>query len=175
MTSEADRDREILMRRAKKLARPLEKEIDHTLMIDIVTFKLAGERYAIESCYVEEVYPLEQVTSLPNTPSFVYGVINVRRKVVSVINLKKIFDLPESTSNNKEKAIILDNKRMQFAILVDEIEGVNKISENNLQHSLPTLTGIRSEYLKGLTNEPLIVLDGNKLLSSDYLLVKETI
>jgi purine-binding chemotaxis protein CheW len=167
--------RAILAQRAKELAKPLKSDVEELQTIEVVVFNLANESYAVESGFIEEVYHFEQITKLPNTPKYVHGVINVRRKVVSVINLKKVFDLPENESRTYEKTIILDNQKMQFGILADEIVGVRKISLANLQQALPTLSGIGKEFIKGITNEPLIVLDGEKILSSELLVVKEKI
>jgi purine-binding chemotaxis protein CheW len=168
-----DRKRAILAHRAKELAKPLKSDLEELHMFEVVVFRLANERYAIESNFIEEVYHFEQITPLPHTPQFIHGVINVRRKVVSVINLGKVFHLPENETGAHTKTIILKNQRMQFGILVDEIEGVRKISLTHLQKTLPTLSGMGKEFLKGITSEPLIVLDGEKILSSELLVIKE--
>jgi purine-binding chemotaxis protein CheW len=83
--------------------------------------------------------------------------------------------LPQGAVSQFEKVIILDNGEMQFAILADQIEGVSKIAVDGLVKTLPTLTGIRGEFLKGIANQRLIVLDGEKLLHSTALLVNETV
>ena len=136
---------------------------------------MAYERYGIESTYVSEVYPLKDLTPLPCTPAFVLGIINVRGQIISVLDLKKFFDLPEKGLTDLNKVIILRNEEMEFGILADVILGVVNVPLSYLQPTLPTLTGIREEYLKGITGERLVILDAGKLLSSRKIVVHEEV
>ena len=85
----------ILKARAVALAKQPEDNKVNDEYIEVVEFKLSHENYGIESSYVREVYPLKDYTTLPGTPPFVLGIMNVRGQIVSVINLKKLFNLPE--------------------------------------------------------------------------------
>src|SRR3989304_3203847 len=167
--------RKILRERAQALARPAAKEISAQEQIEVVEFLLAHERYAIESDYVREVYPLKELTPLPCTPPFVLGVINVRGQILSVIDIKKFSDLPEKGLTNLNKAIILHNDNMELGILADIILGVRSIPLEEIQPSLPTLTGIREEYLKGVARGRLVVLEAEKLLSDKKIVVHEEV
>ena len=62
---------------------------------------------------------------------------------------------------------------MELGILADAILGVRSITVEELQPALPTLTGIRAEYLKGITKDPLAVLDVEKILSDEKILVND--
>ena len=165
--------RKILRERAQALARPAAKEISAQEQIEVVEFLLAHERYAIESDYVREVYPLKELTPLPCTPPFVLGVINVRGQILSVIDIKKFFDLPEKGLTDLNKVIIVQSGNMQFGILADVILGIRQIAHHDMQPSLPTLTGIRGEYLRGVTKDRLIALDAGKILSDKNIVVYE--
>jgi len=143
--------------------------------IEIVEFILAYERYAVESRYVREVYPLENLTPLPCTPGFVLGIVNVRGEILSVIDLKKFFDLPEKGLTDLNKVIVLQSGNMLFGILADAIVGVRHIPMTDIQPSLPTLTGVREEYLKGVTAERLVILDAEKLLTDEGIIVQEKV
>lgn len=164
----------ILRERAEKLAKPLEEQESLTHSLEILIFTLGEENYGIETKYIVEVNPLKDFTPLPSAPTYVYGLANVRRKILLIIDLKKLFSIPEE-SNISNKLVILGNVEKSFAILIDNFSGIRKISKDNLQSSLPTLTGIRQEFLKGLTNDGVVILDGQKLLSSQYLIINETI
>src|SRR3990172_4176155 len=159
-----DKERTILKARAKALAREGKDKEAPEESIEVVEFLLAYERYGIESSYVREVYPLKELTPLPCTPPFVLGIINVRGQILSVIDIKKFFDLPEKGLTNLNKAIILHNDNMELGILADIILGVRSIPLEEIQPSLPTLTGIREEYLKGVTRWRVVILDAEKLL-----------
>jgi purine-binding chemotaxis protein CheW len=165
MTSTAEEKKRILKERAKKLAREPKADPREQERLDIVEFLLAYERYAIESAWVREVYPLKDITPLPGTPPFVLGIINVRGQIVSVVDLKKFFDLPAKGLTDLNKVMIVRDELMEFGLLADEVRGVRQILRQELQPSLPTLTGIRAEYLKGVTADRLVVLDIAKLLA----------
>jgi purine-binding chemotaxis protein CheW len=165
----------ILKARAQELAREGEKAKTNEESIEIVEFLLAYEKYGIESSYVREIHPLKELTPVPCTPPFVLGIISVRGQIVSVIDMKKFFDLPEKGLTDLNKVIIVHDETMEFGILADSILGVRKIPREEIQPPLPTLTGIGADYLMGMTKEPMVVLDMAKILSSRNLVVHEEI
>ena len=167
--------RRILKERAKVLARRAEEKAPAEKQYEVLEFLLAYERYAIETRYVREVYPLKDLTPVPCTPRFVLGVINVRGQILSVIDIKKFFDLPEKGLTDLNKVIIVNSDSMQLGVLADVILGVREIAEEDIQPSLPTLTGIRAEYLIGVAKERLVVLDARKLLSDKNIVVQEEV
>lgn len=141
--------------------------------IEVVEFMLANERYGIESSYVREVYPLRDYTPLPCTPSFVLGLLNLRAQIISVIDIKKLFDMPEKGISDMNKVIIISNGKMIFGILADVILDVHRIAVEDIQSSIPTLTGIREQFLRGVTGERTVILDAAKLLADKYIVVYE--
>jgi purine-binding chemotaxis protein CheW len=166
--------KKILRARAEVLARAHD-EFEPEGFFEAVEFRLADETYAFASCYIREVYPIRDYTPLPGTPAFVLGLINVRGQIVSVIDIGKFFDLPQKGIGDLNKVIILRDDRMEFGVLADSITGVRNIQTNSLQPSLPTLTGIREEYLMGVTRDRTIVLDAEKLLGDRNIVVHEEI
>jgi purine-binding chemotaxis protein CheW len=141
--------------------------------IEVVEFMLAYERYAVESQYVREVSYLESLTPLPCTPAFVLGIVNLRGEIIPVIDLKKFFDLPETGLTDLDKIIVLQSGKILFSILADAIVSVRRILLTRIQPSLPTLMGIRKNYLKGVTPERLVILDAEKLLTDESIIVQE--
>ena len=97
--------------------------------------------------------------------------MNLRGQILSITDIRKFFDLPEKGLTNLNRVIILRNHDREFGILADDIVGMRTIALKDLQLSLPTLTGLRAEYLKGVTPDRLVVLEGEKLLTDDRLLV----
>jgi purine-binding chemotaxis protein CheW len=168
----SDQTKNILRKRAENLSIEIEKKTEEEL-IEVVCFELGDEKYGIESVYVREVYPLKNLTELPGLPTFILGIIAVRRRILSLVDLKVFFEISKKNKIKNNKIIILKNNEMEFAIVTDKVEGILTIPVNNLQTSLPTLTGIRQEFLKGITSDRLIVLDGNKLLQNKQLIVKQ--
>ena len=172
---DAEESKRTLKARAQALARePARAEADDDYT-EVVEFVLAYERYAIETRYVREVYPLENLAPLPCTPAFVRGVVNVRGEILSVIDLKKFFDLPEKGLTDLNKVIVLQSERMFFGILADAVLGVRRVSLREIQPSLPTLTGVREKYLRGVTVERTVLLDAAKLLGDEQIIVQERV
>lgn len=165
----------ILLERAKTLAREAVPAEIADASIEVIEFRLAHERYAIASEYVRGVDPLEDFTALPCTPLFVLGIVNVRGEILSVIDLKKFFDLPEHGLTDLNKVIVLESAEMVFGIVADAISGVRRIMRADIQSSLPTLTGIREDYLLGVSAERVVILDAEKLLSDGKLIVQEQV
>ena len=155
----------ILKERAKNLAREGQAGQGARKQLDVVEFLLAYERYAVESHWVREVHPLKEITPLPGTPAFVLGIINVRGRIVSVVDLKKFFDLPVRGLADLNRVIIVGDAKMEFGILADSVSRVRQLPADELQPPLPTLTGVRAEYLQGVNGDGLVVLDVARLLS----------
>lgn len=164
----------ILAARAQALARPRRAETSDE-SIEVIEFLLSGERYGMEFAYVREVFPLVELTRLPCIPPFVLGIVNVRGEIISVVDLRKFFDLPENGLSDLNKVIILHSPVMTFGILADRVVGVRTLPRNELQLSLPTLTGLREEYLLGVTGEPMAVLDAARLLTDPRMVIDESV
>jgi len=170
-----EQKKKTLRDRAKELARESSSDDTGEEYLETVEFLLAYETYAIETAYIREVCPLDKLTPLPLTPPFVLGIINVRGQILSVIDVKKFFDLPEKGLTNLNRVIILHSRDMEFGVLADEILGIKSFPISKIQPSLPTLTGIREEYLKGVTDDRVVILDGEKILSDEKIIVHEEI
>ena len=171
----ADETQRILKERAQTLARETVPAETADASIEVIQFLLAHERYAIASEYVREVCPLEDLTPLPCTPAFVLGIVNLRGEILPVIDLKKFFDLPEKGLTNLNKVIVLESADMAFGIVADAISGVRRIPRAGIQPSLPTLNGIRADYLLGVAAEHVIILDAERVLSDEKLIVQEQV
>lgn len=168
-----ENDRVILKTRAKILAKEPQKVVPAQELLEIIAFSLCGEVYGIEAAFVREVYPLKDFTHLPGVPAFVLGIINVRGQILSVIDLKKFFGLPEKGLGQLNKVIILRDDFMEFGILADEIIGTNAILQASIQKSLPTLNGIGAAYLKGVTPQHFIILDARQILGDKTIIVHQ--
>jgi purine-binding chemotaxis protein CheW len=164
-----------LKNRARVLAQEPEQKKVAAAVIEIITFTLAAETYGIESAFVREVYPLKDFTSLPGVPPFIFGIINVRGRILPVVDLKKLFNLPEKGLGELNRVIILCNDQMEFGILADVVHGTNIIELEEIQVVPFTVSDIAEEYLKGVTNKNLIIIDAVKLLSDKSIVVNEEV
>jgi len=163
----------ILKERARQLAQEPESLRESSFFMEALSFMLAGERYAIESRFVVETMPLVELTPLPGLPSFLLGIVNVRGRILSVIDIKKFFDLPDHGLTDLHKLIVIRNRDQEVGIVADVLLGIQALPQDDMQASLPTLTGILEKYLAGVTAEGMIILRVEKILSDDRILVND--
>jgi purine-binding chemotaxis protein CheW len=164
--------RSILKKRADALARKRDGCSLHDAM-EVIVFQLAHERYALELRYVGEVKELKKLTPLPCTPSFIAGMINLRGRIVSIVDLKQFFDLTTAAATDAHYVIILYNADMEFGILADEITGVSALSANAVQAVPKGFNGSGNACLKGITSDRIAMLDAKQLLSDPNLIVNK--
>lgn len=164
----------ILKERARALAVETERpEAGET--VDVVEFFLAHEKYALEATWVREVAAVREFTPLPCTPPFLLGLVNVRGQILAVIDIKKFFDLPEKGLTDLNKILVLRAERIEFGVLADAILGVRTLALTELQPPPAGFSGVREDYLKGVTPERVVVLDAWRLLSDEKLLIRQEV
>jgi purine-binding chemotaxis protein CheW len=168
---EAEKKR-ILKTRARRHAIEPERPAPAEQM-EVVEFLLANERYGFESQFVREAYPLRGYAPVPCTPPFVLGIINVRGEILSIIDIRKFFDLPDSGPGELNRVVVLFSDVVEFGVLADAILGVRNVSLEELVTPPATFAGLRREYLKGITGDGVAVLDAGKILSDPRIIVNE--
>ena len=167
--------KQILRARARALAQRTKPAPVSETLVEVLEFRLAQERYAVESRYVQEVQPLKDLTLLPCTPSFVLGIVNIRGRIVPVLDFTKFLDLPTKGLTDLHHFILVRGEDFEVCVLADVIVGVRSIPVDSLQPSLPTLTGVRRDYLKGVTGERLVVLDLARILIDPRIIVRDEV
>lgn len=165
----------ILHARAQALARPRGNAAQSGGSLEVLEFRLSQESYALETRHVREVYPLKDLTPIPCTPPFVLGIVNVRGRMTPVLDIKKFFNLPDVGLTDLHRIILVGNDHLEFGLLADVIIGLLSIPLDRLQASLPTLTGIRADYLKGVTAERQVVLDLDRMLMDPKIIVHDEV
>jgi len=164
----------ILKERARALAREPKKAAVTETLLEIIEFCLASETYGMETMFVREIHPLRDLTPLPGVPPFVLGITNVRGQILSVVDLKKFFNLPDKGLGELNKIIIIRNGRMEFGILADSIIGIRPVPLDTIQATPSTVTGIGADYVRGVTVEGTIILDAQKILCDEKIIVNES-
>jgi purine-binding chemotaxis protein CheW len=173
--TEEQRRKRILRERAQKLARrPKEVEAEEEV-VELIEFTLGHENYAIEVKYVREVYPIKDLTPVPCTPTFVLGILNVRGQIISVTDFRKFFDLPNGQITDESRVIIVENEKLELGILADSVLGEKRIPRSRIQSQTPVLRGINENYLKGVTEGRTAILNMERLLSDESIVVHEEV
>ena len=164
--------RRVLRARAEALAKEPEATEPGERM-ELIRFALSREKYGIESRYVREVCPLKRFAPVPCTPPFVLGIMNVRGEICSIVDIRKFFDLTEIGLGDLNRVIIISSGETEFGILADSVAGIGSVWTGQISPPPPTFTGLRREYLKGLTADGTAILDAGRILSDERIVVSE--
>lgn len=170
LTVSAERAKRIMDERARALARPREPDEPAGERIALVTFGLANERYAIETPYVRTLLRLTELTPVPNTPDFLAGVVSLRGDILAVIDLRKFFGLARSGLTDLSRLVVLGRERAEFGVLADEVHEVSTLLKEDLR---PPPGDAGQGYVKAVTGDALILLDGARLLDDDRLFIDQ--
>jgi purine-binding chemotaxis protein CheW len=169
-----ERARAILQERARALARPPVEKPAAERLLQVVTFALGNERYALEARHVREVVRFTDFTPVPGTPAFLVGVCNLRGDILAVIDLRKFFGVAERGVTDLSRILVLGSDRAEFGVLADAVHEVIALPTVEILDPPETVAGIGREYLRGVTAGALIVLDGAVLLQDGRLFIDQT-
>lgn len=161
----------ILRERARALARNAGHAGAQEDTLRVVEFFLAREFYAVEASYVREVQHVKHLTPLPCTPAFVLGIMNVRGRILSVVDLRVFFDLPHESSPERDTVIVLHTEDFELGVLTDGVSGARSMPAKTIKPVSPGLSGIRREYLRGISEERTILLDVERIVTDKRMLV----
>lgn len=150
--------------------------VEREALLQLVTFQLSEELYGIDIMDVKEIVPLHEIRTIPNAPSFVEGLYNLRGEIIPVINLHKRFHLKKTVVGEDEALlsgfIIIEIDGMKLGVIIDKVERVISIDYKEIQPPPQMITGIGAEYIQGVVNQEagyLIILEIRKLFSAKEL------
>jgi purine-binding chemotaxis protein CheW len=125
-----------------------------------VVFNLGTEEYAIDISYAKEIIRVPKLAKIPNVPYFIEGIFNLRGTVITVIDLKKRFEIEETEDNVDRRLLILDFNEMKVGIIVDDISEVMRVEDLEVQNLGNEIVNISKNSIDGITiiNDRLILL-----------------
>lgn len=141
-------------------------------LLQLVTFAISEEEFGIEILRVQEIIRIMPITKVPNSPPAVEGVINLRGRVIPVIDLRKRFGLPARDYDNQTRIIVIEIHGMIIGFVVDGVSEVLRIKADTVEAPPAVVAGVESEYIKGvgkLDDRLLILLDLDKLFSREEM------
>ena len=133
-----------------------------------LTFGIADEEYGLEILKVREIIGIMEITSVPKTPPYVKGVINLRGKVIPVIDLRLKVGMPEADRTDQTCIIIVDVDNVEMGIIVDNVSEVLDIPAEDIDDSPSFGEQVNTDYILGMGKSDgnvTILLDISKLLS----------
>jgi purine-binding chemotaxis protein CheW len=134
-----------------------------------LTFVLADEEYGLEILKVREIIGLMPITAVPRTPEFVKGVINLRGKVIPVVDLRLKFSMVEAEHTEETCIIVVDVGRVEMGIIVDKVSEVLDIDPEEIEDTPSFGTSVDTDFILGMgkaNNKVTILLDISKVLTA---------
>ncbi len=135
----------------------------------LILFNLGKGNYGIPIENVFEIKKMEEITVVPKAPKFIEGVINLRGNVIPVVDLRKRFGMEKIDYSKKTKIIIVEIGKRQFGLIVDSVAEVVTLSNDQIEQSLPTVSGLKAEFINGigkLNDKLIIILEISRILQS---------
>lgn len=133
----------------------------------LVTFNLMKEEYGVEISSVQEIIRAADITPVPGAPSHVRGVINLRGKIIPVVDLRRRFSLPEADINDNQRIVVVELGPKRIGMLVDCVSQVIKVPAGVVEEMPDEAVSVDGNYIKGvgkLDSRLIIILDLNKSL-----------
>ena len=140
---------------------------EDTMKDKYLTFHLAGEDYGLDIAFVTEIIGIQRITEVPDMPNFVKGVINLRGKVIPVMDVRLRFVLPEREYDERTCIIVVDINSAAVGLVVDKVNEVADIPEDQVEPPPRTTKGASSRFLKGMgkvDEEVKILLNAEAML-----------
>lgn len=141
---------------------------DADTLLQLVTFTISSEEFGLDILKVQEIIRTMEITRVPRAPEFVEGVINLRGKVIPIIDMRKRFGLEAKTHDSHTRIIVVEISATIVGFVVDSVSEVLRIQSNTVEPPPPIVSGVDSEYISGvgkLEDRLLILLDIDRLLS----------
>lgn len=148
-----------------------DKSVSHTSgsseILQLVSFNIGEEEFGVDILKVKEINRMSQITKVPNAPAFVEGIINLRGKVIPIIDLRKKLGLTKKDSDNHTRIMIIELDDQTIGFIVDNVNEVLRISKSVTEEPPRMVSGIDSQYITSigkLEDRMLILLDLGKIL-----------
>jgi len=137
-------------------------------LVQLVSFRLGQEEFGIDILGVQEINRMVEITKVPQAPYYCEGVINLRGKVIPVINLRKKFDLDPLEWDRATRILVCDVDGSMVGMIVDSVEEVLKISRSTIEPTPEIVSSVNTDYINGIAKQDeqlLIFLDVAKIAS----------
>jgi len=137
-------------------------------LIQLVTFKLGNEEFGVDIFKVREINKMMPITKVPNAPSFVEGVVNLRGSITPIIDLRARLGLQESDVTEKTGIVVAELTESTIGLIVDEVKEVLRIPADITEPPPEIVAGINSDFITSvakLEDRLLILLDLSKILN----------
>lgn len=148
----------------------LEQQKNSSELLQLVSFKIGNEEFGVDILNVQEINRMTQITKVPNSPDYVEGVINLRGRIIPVIDLRSRIGLGRKEIDKNTRIVVVEINASTVGFIVDQVKEVLRIP-SDITEAPPDLTaGKNTDFIKAvgkLEDRLLILLDLNKILSTE--------
>lgn len=141
--------------------------------IQLVTFTLGEEEFAVDILAVQEIIRMAEITKVPNAPEFVEGIINLRGVVIPIMDLRKRFNITQTTVDNQTRIIVVRLGAKTVGLIVDQVSEVLRISSEYIEDAPDIVkSSVNADIIKGvgkLGDRLLTLLEMSALLGHDEM------
>ncbi len=148
----------------------LKEKTEDTMQGRYLTFDLGEEVFGLEIRYVTEIIGMQPITKVPELPSFIMGIINLRGKIIPVIDMRIKFRKEPAPYTDRTCIIVIDTQEMVVGLIVDRVAEVIDIKEENIVPPPDQKTGMHNTYIQGIgkvDDQVKLLLDCQALLDGD--------
>ena len=141
-------------------------------LLKLVSFNIGSEEFGVDILKVQEINRMVEITKVPQAPHYVEGVINLRGKVIPIVNLRKRFNLELKEYDKNTRIVVVDIGGNIMGMVVDSVSEVLRLPLSTIEPAPEVVTGINSEYIKGvakLEDHLLIFLDLSKVIDMNEM------
>ncbi len=126
----------------------------------LVVFDLAAESYGVDINVVQSIIQMQEITRIPRTPEFVDGVINLRGKIIPVVDSRKRFGLEEGERNSDNRIVVASIGGQDIGMVVDAVSEVLRIPMDAVEPPSSLITSQDSDYIRGIAKveDRLVIL-----------------
>jgi purine-binding chemotaxis protein CheW len=150
---------------------------DQKELLQLVSFKIGDEEFGVDILSVQEINRMSQVTKVPNTPDFIEGVINLRGRIIPVLDLRVKLGMARKEHGKDTRIVVVELKGQTIGFIVDEVSEVLRVPKEITEAPPDMIGGVNSDYITSigkLEDRLLIMLDLEKILSTSDFKVLET-
>ena len=140
--------------------------------LKVATFKLGNQVFGVDIMKVESIVEVEKIVPVPETAEYIEGVMNLRGKIIPVVNLRKKFKMSDMEDKKKAKIIVSMVKDTLVGFLVDDVSEVLTLTESDIEQPPQSLSGKGKKYILGLAkvrDDIVIILNIEEVLTSEEL------
>lgn len=149
---------------------------ESTELLQLVSFTLNEEEFGIDILIVQEIIRMLQITKVPNSPDFVDGVVNIRGRIIPVVNLRCKLGMPRKEHDKETRIVVVEVSGKTIGFIVDAVTEVLRIPSSTIEAPPELIAGVNSEFIKAvgkLEDRLLILIDLEKILSNSEKLKLE--